>query len=212
MAKVPERVCMARAVPVRPGDFASLDAVGCWRKTQRPAPGTHFVTRVRIGKRYYRVMLDGGATCNTVPSDIMLLVLNDARSMDPAESPVLDLMDYAQDPVVIDGVRKGAPLKVTKGAELRLDMVPMGVPPETSGVPRVVTTFHVANAEEFDPGMIVLGGPSLRKMGHQPKDDQHVFSKLRVAMPKLDDGSPASLKVEIYRVREAALGPEEVVE
>ena len=70
-------------------------------------------------------------------------------------------------------MKKGAPLRVTKGAELRLDMVPIGST-DLSGVPRVIATFHIANAEEFDPGVIVLGGPSLRKMGHQPKDDQHV--------------------------------------
>ena len=50
----------------------------------------------------------------------------------------------------------------------------------------MVATFNVVNAAEFDPGMIVLGGPSLREMRHQPKDDQHVFSRLRVALPGLE--------------------------
>lgn len=110
-------------------------------------------------------------------------------------------MDYSEDPVKIDGVKKGVPLIAKRGAEIRLDMVPSGGPQAGLGCPQVVTRFHVANAEEFDPGMLVLGGPSLRKMGHQPKDDAHVFSRLRVSLPPLDEGIPAGVTEKIYVMR-----------
>ena len=106
-ARDTERMFMARSAPARPGDFATLDTVGGWRKAPRPPPGTHFITRVRIGRRYYRVMLDGGATCNTIPSDVVFLVIHDSRSLPAEGPPVLDLLDYSSDPVAIDWVKRG---------------------------------------------------------------------------------------------------------
>jgi len=56
-----EQQFLQQSAPSRPADFKSLSEPGSlWRKTPRPAPGSNFVTRVRIGGRWYKCLLDGG--------------------------------------------------------------------------------------------------------------------------------------------------------
>ena len=61
-----------------------------WKLAPNEGQGTQFFTRVKVGQGMYPLMLDGGSGVNSVPEEVVCMVLTDMRQQNiPLGDPVI---------------------------------------------------------------------------------------------------------------------------
>ena len=136
---------------------------------------------------------DGGATCSTLPEEVVLAIIGYALKQIEAGKYCADSRAY---PIVrlqrlvkrlrIDGVAAGAPIEISYAVVLRAEFVPAGAysgptkdlyfkvfPQGTCQVPGVIIGFPVLDADPYGLGWVVH--PTV-----------HTFTAFKVSLPRLE--------------------------
>ena len=173
------------------------------RARGRPS-GYNAITRLLVGKRTVRFVVDTGATCSAIPEELACWLIagvtEDVKKgvyspQDPVY-PICKIERYT-DVDEIRGIAKDQPLKCDFSMTLRCEFAPVGC---DRGPMRDITFKVFPRGQcDFDGG--ILGLPVLDckpfGLGHQLTPTGHFFRELQVTLPRLEAPSRTRMRAAL---------------